>query len=100
MAAGASTLNFALILSGILLRLTPERAPRTVLRDERPENLGFYACMVTANVGSFKFVLVTEGELDSKWPTNNNNTNINHLYEEYHEILLLFIYNDERGRQL
>ena len=31
MAAGASALNFALILSGILLRLTPERAPRTVL---------------------------------------------------------------------
>jgi hypothetical protein len=42
MAAGASALNFALILSGILLRLTPERAPRTVLRDEKPENLGFY----------------------------------------------------------
>jgi hypothetical protein len=35
MAAGGSALNFALILPGILLRLTPERAPRTVLRDER-----------------------------------------------------------------
>ena len=57
MAAGASALNFALILSGILLRLTPERAPRTVLRDERPENLGFYACMVTTNIGSFNFVI-------------------------------------------
>jgi hypothetical protein len=54
---GFSALNFALILSGILLRLTPERAPRTVLRDERPENLGFYACMVTTNVGSFNFVI-------------------------------------------
>jgi hypothetical protein len=40
----------------------------------------------------------TEGELDSNWPTNNNNTNINHWYEEYHEILLHFIYNDERWR--
>jgi hypothetical protein len=78
MAAGASALNFALILSGILLRLTPERAPRTVLRNERPENLGFYACMVTTNIGSFNFVIENEGELDSKWPTNNNNTNINH----------------------
>jgi hypothetical protein len=38
--ASTRKLNFALILSGILLRLTPERAPRTVLRDERPENLG------------------------------------------------------------
>jgi hypothetical protein len=56
MAAGASALNFALILSGILLRLTPERAPRTVLRDERSENLGFYACMVTTNVGSFNLL--------------------------------------------
>jgi hypothetical protein len=27
------------------------------LRDERPENLGFYACMVTTNVGSFNFVI-------------------------------------------
>jgi hypothetical protein len=53
----ASALYFALILSGILLILTPERAPRTVLRDERPENLGFYACMVTTNVGSFNFVI-------------------------------------------
>jgi hypothetical protein len=52
MAAGASALNFALVLPGILLRLTPERAPRTVLRDERPENLGFYGCMVTTNIGS------------------------------------------------
>jgi hypothetical protein len=43
MAAGASALNFVLILFGILLRLTPERAPRTVLRYERPANLGFYA---------------------------------------------------------
>jgi hypothetical protein len=57
MAAGASALNFALILSGILLRLTPERAPRTVLRYEKPENLGFYACLVTTNVGSFTFVI-------------------------------------------
>ena len=50
MAAGTSALNFALILSGILLRLTPERASRTVLRYERPEHLGFYTCMVTTNV--------------------------------------------------
>jgi hypothetical protein len=54
---GASALNFALLLSGMLLRLTPERAPRTVLRYERPENLGFYACLVTTNVGSFNFVI-------------------------------------------
>jgi len=53
MAAGASALNFVLILFGILLRLTPERAPRTVLRYERPANLAFYACLVTTNVGSF-----------------------------------------------
>jgi hypothetical protein len=46
-----------MIISGILLKLTPERAPRTVLRDERPENLGFYACLVTTNVGSFDFVI-------------------------------------------
>ena len=57
MAAGASALNFVLILFGILLRLTPERAPRTVLRYERPANLGFYACLVTTNVGSFNFVI-------------------------------------------
>ena len=57
MAAGTSALNFALILSRILLRLTPERAPRTVLRYERPENLGFYACLVTTNVGSFNFAI-------------------------------------------
>jgi hypothetical protein len=57
MAAGASALNFALILSGILLRLTPERASRTALRYERHENLGFYACLVTTNVGSFTFVI-------------------------------------------
>jgi hypothetical protein len=57
MADGASALNFALIVSGILLRLTPERAPRTILRYERPENLGFYACLVTTNVGSFNFVI-------------------------------------------
>jgi hypothetical protein len=46
-----------IILPFILLRLTPERAPRTVLRYERPENLGFYACLVTTNVGSFNFVI-------------------------------------------
>jgi hypothetical protein len=39
------------------VRLTPERAPRTVLRYERPENLGFYACIVTTNIGSFNFVI-------------------------------------------
>ena len=26
-------------------------------KDERPENLGFYACLVTTNVGSFNFVI-------------------------------------------
>ena len=57
MAAGASALNFGLILSGILLILTPERAQITVLRDERPENLGFSACMVTTNIGSYNFVI-------------------------------------------
>ena len=76
MAAGTSALNFALILSGILLRLTPERAPRTVLRYERPENLGFYACLVTTNVKCRQFQLcqnVSIGECSSNSPFLKNN---------------------------
>ena len=66
MAVLVNTLNLALLIIGFLSRLTPSDIPETILRRERPENLGYYASTVITNIGNNNYAI------EKLFPTNVN----------------------------
>ncbi|KAL3882900.1 hypothetical protein ACJMK2_029202, partial [Sinanodonta woodiana] len=50
MAPGVYGVYSALLVFGILTRLTPHEVPETITRAVKPENIGYYACTRSTSV--------------------------------------------------
>ena len=57
MAPGVYGVYFALLVFGILTRLTPHEVPETITRAVKPENIGYYACTRSTSADSKSYAL-------------------------------------------
>jgi hypothetical protein len=57
MAAGVGGLKLVFVLFGMFIRLAPTNELQNDVKNELPENLGYYSCTSITNIGKYNFAI-------------------------------------------